>query len=73
MNTAAKRPQPTSEQLAALRDFAAEWGRQWKAELRSVWETGNYSYRDQDIAPALQQVRNQFGPAWLKRFQFAKL
>jgi hypothetical protein len=57
----------TTEQFAALQQFAAAQGRRWKSELRHAWETGDYP-SDCDSA-SLQQVRNTFGPSWLVRFQ----
>jgi hypothetical protein len=67
--------QPTTEQLAALIQFAAENGRNWKSTLRACWMIGNYQtgtyYTTADTA-ALQQVRNEFGPSWLVRFSLAK-
>lgn len=57
-------------QLAAVRAFAEQNGRTWKAALRSVWETGNYSRID--AAAELQQVRNAFGPRWLIGFNFKR-
>ena len=59
--------QPTAEQLAALASYAKSYGRQWKANLRQSWMTGNYLAGDN--APALQQIRNTFGPSWLVRFK----
>lgn len=69
-------PALTDRQLAALRAYAAENGRNWKEKLRTDWlfsrarvlrtrDPLNDEYR----AP-LQQVRNTFGPAWLNTFQF---
>jgi len=52
----------TAEQLDALREFAAKHGRCWKARLREDWYGGS------DIG-LLRQIRNQFGPAWLTRFE----
>jgi hypothetical protein len=53
----------TPEQLAALRAYAGEFGRSWKAKLNRDWMSG------QSCGP-LQHVRNQFGPSWLVRFSF---
>lgn len=60
------KPEPTQEQLAAIRQFARSMGRTWKAELREAWMSGNYP--DGDTA-LLQQIRNSFGPAWLVKFK----
>lgn len=57
----------TIEQLAAIKAYAAENGRAWKSALRVDWETGNYS--DSAHSAELQQIRNAFGPVWLKRFK----
>lgn len=54
---------PTTEQMAALRKYAAENGRTWKSQLLTEWERGT-------ATGALQQVRNAFGPTWLVRFRF---
>jgi len=64
------KPQPTAEQVAALVTFAAHEGRTWKQALNDCWTTGYYPVFTQraDIDGLLQQVRNTFGPSWLKRF-----
>jgi hypothetical protein len=56
-------PQPTAEQLNALREYAREHGRRWKADLNHDWMTGR-------LTGELVQVRNTFGPSWLTRFKF---
>lgn len=53
----------TPEQLAALRGFAAEHGRTWKAKLGLGWARAAYP-------GPLQALRNSHGPAWLARFAF---
>ncbi len=60
-------PQPTPEQLAALRQFARLEGRTWKSALRESWMNG--VYRSDVDSASLQQVRNAFGPSWLVRFR----
>jgi hypothetical protein len=61
----------TSDQLAALRLFAAANGRCWKSALNQAWCTGRYDqYNGADEDGLLQQVRNTFGPSWLVRFRF---
>jgi hypothetical protein len=60
----------TPEQLHALKDFSAKYGRCWKSHLSNAWMYGLY-YSSLDSA-RLQQVRNQFGPSWLVKFQFNK-
>jgi hypothetical protein len=59
--------EPTPEQWEALKAFAAEHGRTWKAQLRDAWMTGQYPCvtRQADQDGLLQQVRNTFGPRWL--------
>jgi hypothetical protein len=55
----------TDEQAAALTAWKKLYGRGWKAKLQKAWETGNYSRFPE--AGALQQLRNQAGPAWLAK------
>jgi hypothetical protein len=55
----------TAEQLAALRSYADEHGRTWKAQLNYEWMSGTAS-------GPLQQIRNAFGPSWLVRFSLPK-
>jgi hypothetical protein len=57
----------TIQQLEAIRSFALRNGRSWKASLRAAWETGNYE--TSEFSSELQQVRNSFGPRWLKSFK----
>ena len=57
--------EPSTEQMIALREWARVHGRTWKAALRQAWETGDYG--DFAASNYLQQVRNEFGPAWLVR------
>jgi len=60
----------TVEQLAALRTFAQDNGRNWKRELNHAWSTGDWSHDYADNSGLLQQVRNTFGPSWLVKFSF---
>ena len=60
----------SEEQLAALRTFAQDNGRNWKRELNHAWSTGDWSHDYADNSGLLQQVRNEFGPSWLVRFSF---
>ena len=57
---------PTTQQLNALREFAQRHGRTWKAKLKSAWASG----KDEQLPNAafLRQIRNDFGPLWLTRF-----
>ncbi len=57
----------TIEQVEAIHAYAKANGRAWKSALRADWESGGYV--DQDLAPYLQQVRNNFGPRWLQRYR----
>jgi hypothetical protein len=60
--------QPTPEQLAALKKWAAQYGRTWKSKLRLAWYGGGYGDFDGDSGP-LQQIRNTLGPTWLIGFR----
>lgn len=57
---------PSTEQLEALKAWAALYGRNWKSSLRDAWMTGDYGSFEQ--SNYLQQIRNTFGPSWLVRF-----
>jgi hypothetical protein len=62
--------QLSAEQLKAVIRFAAEHGRTWKSQLNDAWMTGNYvGFVGSHL---LQQVRNQFGPEWLVKFNLKK-
>ncbi|MBM3606623.1 MAG: hypothetical protein FJX25_18515 [Alphaproteobacteria bacterium] len=52
----------TAEERKALRTFATEHGRCWKAELRTQWMNATAS-------PILHRLRNRLGPSWLARFR----
>lgn len=56
-----------SEQSQAIQSFAISNGRNWKSALRQCWMTGIYPADCN--APALQQIRNTFGPSWLVKFK----
>jgi hypothetical protein len=58
---------PSTEQIDALKQFAAIHGRYWKSVLRDAWMDGDY--RGFENSWLLQQVRNTFGPSWLVRFR----
>lgn len=58
----------TREQLDAVRQFAKENGRNWKEELAIAWSTSSAKVNGQH-SPELQQIRNNFGPDWLKQFR----
>ena len=57
---------PTTEQLEALKSFAANHGRSWKRKLLNAWTSGADA-REQN-GHLLRQVRNQLGPIWLNKF-----
>jgi len=57
--------EPTVEQWEALKAYAAEHGRTWKAQLRNEWMNACQGIGDLDQQALLQQVRNTFGPRWL--------
>lgn len=62
---------PTAEQLAAVAAFAARHGRTWRADLAAAWLSGTDA-----AAPGghlLRQVRNTYGPRWLRRVTLADL
>jgi hypothetical protein len=61
---------PSTEQLEALKAWAALYGRNWKAPLRDAWMTGDYGSFEQ--SNYLQQIRNTFGPSWLIRFRLSE-
>lgn len=61
---------PNPDQLAALASYARRHGRTWRASLRAAWESGR-DEREPEGA-LLRQIRNQYGPAWLTRFQLPK-
>lgn len=61
----------TEEQTAALVKYANTHGRYWKAALGTAWETGVYSSGDN--VPALQSIRNERGPTFLRRVSLRAL
>jgi hypothetical protein len=64
---------PTTEQIEALRKYAAGNGRCWKSQLHDAWMAGGYDASTGSyIDGPLQQIRNQFGPSWLMRFSLTK-
>lgn len=56
----------TNDEKKALRDFADQQGRQWKACLRDMWMSGSY-WGTKTNSQLLQHLRNAsyFGPAGL--------
>jgi hypothetical protein len=61
----------TSEEKQALRVFAAENGRSWKAKLSMVYWYNARIYRDRSGKqwPQLHSLRNEFGPSWLAKYK----
>ena len=55
---------PTAEQVAALAAYAAWAGDDWKDRLASDWMRAGSEW-DGEWAH-LQQLRNNFGPSWLR-------
>lgn len=62
--------EPTEEQIAALRQYAAENGRNWKSALNADWMRASAKINGEHSA-LLQQIRNEFGPSWLVKFKLA--
>ena len=68
----------TAEEIAALRSFAAEYGRKWKSVLsdtywynaRLFYARGNYD--DSRPGSLLHGLRNSHGPSWLAGFKLPK-
>ena len=57
----------TPEEQTAIRAWAGDEGRRWKAALRHAWETGNYRGSPHDAV--LQRIRNRLGPSWLVNYR----
>ena len=57
----------TPAMLEALDVFARNHGRTWKYQLNERWADGACTGPHDHL---LRQVRNQFGPNWLRRFRF---
>ena len=53
-------------QLAAIRYFAARYGRHWKSRLNSMWWSG--SDASEVNGAVLRQIRNELGPVWLSKY-----
>lgn len=58
----------TGTQLIALQRWARRHGFRWRYHLKAYWERGTDGRFDD--AGLLRQIRNDFGPVWLTRFQF---
>jgi hypothetical protein len=59
----------TPDQLQAIRDYAVKYGQSWRRVLERDWIRGDYDVSAAE-AVLLQQIRDQFGPAWLAQYQF---
>jgi hypothetical protein len=55
--------QPSKEQLAAVERWKGKHGRYWKRALSEAWMRAGEGVAGYE--PALQQLRNNFGPTWL--------
>ena len=56
----------TPEQVAALKEFAAENGRGWKRKLQEKWMKAS-------APPELHALRNSHGPSWLGKVKLEDL
>jgi len=59
-------------QQEAIRLYAEEKGRNWKSKLSDEWLVARYVWKHPDKSHLLQQVRNSFGPSWLRSVQIPK-
>lgn len=58
---------PNQQQLDAVHKYASRYGRSWKEHLSNAWWNGD-DVREPD-GHLLRQVRNYFGPRWLKQYK----
>ena len=59
----------SADELLALRSYADEHGRRWKAALALDW----YNARAAGVRGSiLHGLRNRLGPSWLVNFRFPK-
>lgn len=61
----------TNDEVLALAEFAAEYGRKWKGMLRVCWQSSMYLSTHR--AAELQSVRNKVGPSGLQSITTEKL
>ncbi len=61
----------TLEQDFALKSFARVHGRRWKSQLLAMWASGSDAI--QPGGALLRQIRNNFGPRWLKKYRIDDL
>lgn len=57
----------TQEQKNELESYAKWAGKDWKRQLRFDWMKANSKYPGEWAF--LQQIRNQFGPDWLRHYK----
>lgn len=64
-----------ADELKALQDFAAEYGREWKQYLQAAWLSHAYKGRHMGgrDTGVLRSIRNEFGPSWLCDFKLPKV
>jgi hypothetical protein len=64
----------TPEELTALQDFAAEYGREWKQYLFAAWLSHSYRglHMGGEDTGILRAIRNEFGCEWLHKFKLPK-
>lgn len=62
--------QPTPKQLAALREYAEQFGTGWKERLNADWWSAGIGTGYKGEWAYLQQLRNrsEFGPRWLVHY-----
>jgi hypothetical protein len=69
--TTEKQPPLTNEERAALLEFKAKYGREWKQYLMAAWLS--YAYRGRPMGGQdtgiLRNIRNMRGPTWLDRLK----
>jgi len=69
-------PNLTTDEIAALKAFAADYGRNWKSKLANVYWPNARLWRDAsgDSRPGsiLHGLRNSHGPSWLDDFKLPK-
>jgi len=58
-------------ELTALRTYAANHGRKWKAALLASWMNGG-DHLHQSDGWRLQSLRNKLGPSWLANYRLPR-
>jgi hypothetical protein len=59
--------QLTNDQMDALMGYADLHGQLWKSKLLSDWTNGRCNQAE------IQQIRNAFGPSWLRNVKLSAL